>query len=107
MARKPSAVLALTPTEKKAAVAAAKDTALSAKKALAELNKARSTDVATRTAALKAEEKARGVASKAYDALLKEHDKKITAAQKAATNADAALNALSPPKAVASPTTPV
>lgn len=83
MPRKASVIL--TPAEKKDAVNAAKDTAKAAKAALTEALKARKQLDADYTKACKAS------------------DKNIAAAKKAVTDADAALLALSPPKAVPTP----
>ena len=102
MARVPSIIL--TPTQKKEATVDAKLTASKTKAALAELNKARKALVDEQTKTDKAAIKASEAASKVHLAKLKEQDKLIAVAQKAATTADQKLLALVPPKAVSSPT---
>ena len=84
MPRKPSVIL--TPAEKKAATAAAKDAVKAAK------------------AALSAGEKARKELDKDYNSKTKASDKQLAALRKDLTTAELALNALVPPKAVPSPT---
>lgn len=84
MPRKPSVIL--TPAEKKAAAASAKEAVKAAK------------------AALSAGEKARKELDKDYNAKTKASDKQLAALRKDLTTAELALNALVPPKAVPSPT---
>jgi hypothetical protein len=105
MARAASVVL--SPAQKKEAVVNAKVEASKAKATLTELTKARKTLVETQTKANKAAAKAADEASKKHLAALKEQDKLITAATKAAQAAQAKLEALVPPKAVPTPTAPV
>jgi hypothetical protein len=87
MARKQSVIL--TPTEKKAAINAAKLAVKEAKAKLAEVNKARK--------ALTSE----------YAKAVKASDKDITAAQKAVTSAEAELLKLNPPPASKAEPSPV
>lgn len=102
MARAPSIIL--TPTQKKEATIDAKLAVSKTKAALAELNKARKALVDARVKVTKEEIKAAEAAAKKHVAELKEQDKLIAVAQKAALAADQKLLALVPPKAVASPT---
>lgn len=86
MARKPSVIL--TPAEKKAAVTNAKDAVRAAKTALAEADRERKQLEKTHVQQLKASDKA------------------LAALRKDLTDAEKGLNALVPPKAVPSPTSP-
>lgn len=87
MPRKQSVIL--TPTEKKAAISAAKDAVKSAKVKLAEVNKARK--------ALDSE----------YAKAVKTSDKEIAAAQKDVARAEAELLKLNPPAAPKAEPSPV